>query len=174
MNKLKLFTAILMATSFMSCENMNKGKGSANSADSLSADSCKTDTVIAAASPLQDENQVKKYLQDFYEKYIFNIQKTDSSFEEAVQASCTPKLQKYLESQYEYECENGPCYAQTCFRSDAQDGPSEEYKVVDIKSEGDGWFKVQFIDMGIRDSVNILCVADGNQIKMDDIKRISK
>lgn len=73
---------------------------------------------------------------------------------------CTEKLQKKLKEAYEYDDEDG--YATWKFRSDAQDGPSEEYKLVKFVPEGNGWYKYDFIDMGVSGSHRIKIITHVN------------
>lgn len=72
---------------------------------------------------------------------------------------CTDKLQKKLKDAYEYD---GEGYATWKFRSDAQDGPSDEYKLTKFVPEGDGWYKYDFVDMGIRGSHRIKIITQVN------------
>lgn len=172
MRKNKIFTVAMMAFALMSCGNATKSNDVAEGTkDTLSVDSVQSQPDSVVVSPLKDEAKVKAFLQDFYDKYVFQTQKGKLTYEEAVQTFCTPELQKYLSDKYEYECTDGPCYDQTSFRSDAQDGPSEEYKVVEIIPEGEDWYKVTFLDMGNRGSVKIHCVAEGDALKMSEIKK---
>ena len=73
---------------------------------------------------------------------------------------CTEKLQKKLKEAYEYDDEEG--YATWKFRSDAQDGPSEEYKLTKFVSEGNGWYRYDFIDMGVSGSHRIKFITHVN------------
>lgn len=73
---------------------------------------------------------------------------------------CTEKLQKKLKEAYEYDDEDG--YATWKFRSDAQDGPSEEYKLVKFVPVGNGWYKYDFIDMGVSGSHRIKFITHVN------------
>lgn len=120
-----------------------------------------------------DATQVKTFLKNFYNKYIFKTQKADLSFEEAVQASCTKALQKYLQDAYEYECEDGPCYAEGCFLSGLQDGPSEVSKLISVVPAGNNWYKVTYLDMGNKATTRIHCIIEGGKLKMDKIKEAS-
>ena len=86
---------------------------------------------------------------------------------------CTEKLQKKLKDAYEYDGEDG--YATWKFRSDAQDGPSEEYKLVKFVPEGNGWYKYDYIDMGVRGSHRIKFITHVNprdqvEFYIDDIE----
>ena len=77
---------------------------------------------------------------------------------------CTEKLKKKLQDAYEFAGEEGydPWYATEKFRSDAQDGPTEEYKLVKIVPEGNGWYKYDYIDMGNRGSHRIKVITHIN------------
>ena len=86
---------------------------------------------------------------------------------------CTEKLQKKLKEAYEYDGEEG--YATWKFRSDAQDGPSDEYKLTKFTPEGNGWYKYEFIDMGIPGSHRIKFITyvnPRNQVEfyIDDLE----
>lgn len=118
--------------------------------------------------------QVKAFLKNFYNKYIFKTQKADMSFEEAVQKSCTKALQKHLQDAYEYECEDGPCYAEGCFLSGLQDGPSEVSKLISIVPAGNNWYKVTYLDMGNKATTRIHCILESGKLKMDKIKEASE
>ncbi len=66
---------------------------------------------------------------------------------------CTDKFKKKLNEAYknEYEDEGvdeDEAYATWLFRSDYQDGPSEDNKIIKIVPEGDGWYKYDYNDMG--------------------------
>ena len=74
--------------------------------------------------------------------------------EDFIKKYCTEKLQKKLKDAYEYDAEEDG-YATWKFRSDAQDGPNEEHKLTRFTPEGNGWYKYEFIDMGIRGSHRI-------------------
>lgn len=109
---------------------------------------------------------VEEFFTDvFNEKYY-----EDDGF---VERYCTEKLQKKLKEAYEYDGEDG--YATWKFRSDAQDGPSDEYKLTKFTPEDNGWYKYEFIDMGIRGSHRIKFIIDVNpryqaEFYIDDIE----
>ena len=116
----------------------------------------------------------KKALDDAIEAFftdVFNERYyEDDGFAERF---CTEKLQKKLKEAYEYDGEDG--YAIWKFRSDAQDGPSEEYKLVKFIPEGNGWYKYDFIDMGVRGSHRIKFIAHVNprdqvELYIDDLE----
>lgn len=127
-----------------------------------------------AQSPLQDSQKVQAFLKSFYNKYLFETLKADMTFEKAVQTYCTKSLQKYLSEQYEYECPDNACYERSCFLSGAQDGPSEESKLIRIESKGNDWYMVVFMDMGNIANTYIHCVVEGGKLKMDKVTRSSR
>ena len=88
----------------------------------------------------------------FNEKYY-----EDDGF---IERYCTENLQKKLKEAYEYDGEDG--YATWIFRSDAQDGPSDEYELTKFTPEGNGWYKYEFIDMGIPGSHRIKFITHVN------------
>lgn len=95
----------------------------------------------------------------FYARFVFD----GESMDRVASDICTPKLLKYLEKQYDYDCLEAPCYAIWCFRTDMQDGPSDVSKVTDVIHENDGWFEVSYLDMGNEGVTRIhFIMQDGN------------
>lgn len=103
--------------------------------------------------------------EEFYNDYVFG----NKDFSKIANKVCTPRLLQYLKDAYEYECEDGECYAMWLFRSGNQDGTSDECRVVNVKDEGDGWVGVFFIDMGIKDTIYIRFVQYNGKKLMDEI-----
>lgn len=116
-----------------------------------------------------DQQTVKTFLKDFYEKYLFETQVSDMSFEKAVQTYCTKSLQAYLEEQYENECPNGDCYERSCFLSGKQDGPSNESNVVKVIPKENDWYLVLCKDMGNMARTYIHCILENGTLKMDGL-----
>lgn len=129
--------------------------------------------ITETQNSLLAEAKVKTFLTDFYEKYIFNTKKSSLSFEEAVQKSCTKALQQYLQEQYEYECESGPCYEMSCFLTGNQDGESEVSKLLRVESYGGDWYKVVYVEMGTVGTTYVHCVVDNGALKMDKLTNSS-
>lgn len=113
----------------------------------------------------EDDDFVSMTLEEFYNTYVFG----NKDFSKIAKKVCTPRLLQYLKDGYEYECEDGECYAVWLFRSGNQDGPSDECRVLRITDEGDGWVCVSFIDMGITDATFIRFVPYNGQKLMDEI-----
>jgi len=106
-------------------------------------------------------------LSDFYNDYVFG----NKDFSSIAQTTCTPRLLQQLKDAYEYECESGDCYAMWLFRSGNQDGVSDVSKVTNVTDEGDGWFKVSYIDMGIEGATYIRLIQYGEVQLIDEIRR---
>ena len=113
----------------------------------------------------EDDDFEPMTLEEFYNDYVFG----NKDFSKIANKVCTPRLLQYLKDAYEYECEDGECYAMWLFRSGNQDGTSDECRVVSVKDEGDGWVGVLFIDMGVTDSIYIRFVPYNGQKLMDEI-----
>lgn len=106
-------------------------------------------------------------LEEFYNNYVFG----NKDFSNIAQTTCTPRLLQQLKDAYEYECESGDCYAMWLFRSGNQDGISDESGVRSVTNEGDGWFKVSYIDMGIEGATYIHLIQYGEVQLIDEIRR---
>ena len=107
-------------------------------------------------------------LERIYNDYVFG----NRDFSTIAHSVCTPRLIRLLKDSYEYECEDGECYAMWLFRSGNPDGVSNVSKVTNVTNEGNGWFRVSYLDMGIEGATYIrLIVYDGVQM-MDEIRRV--
>lgn len=115
-----------------------------------------------------DTESVATFLKAFYARYVFNTE----SMEKIANDVCTPKLLKYLEKEYDYDCMEEPCYAMWCFRTGMQDGPSDVRKVTDVTAENDGWFKVSYLDMGNEGVTRIRFIMTHGKYKMDEVVRV--
>lgn len=117
----------------------------------------KQELIIPGSST--DTETVTEFLKMFYARFVFD----GESMDRVASDICTPKLLKYLEKQYDYDCLEAPCYAIWCFRTDMQDGPSDVSKVTDVIHENDGWFEVSYLDMGNEGVTRIhFIMQDGN------------
>ena len=105
----------------------------------------------------KDQNQVKAFLQELYDKYVFGNEEF-CDFEEIVE-HFSPKILTKLRNEFEYD---GGGYAVWLFRTGAQDGPEDKSEVISISTEGDGWYTVSFSDMGIKGSCRFQAkIVDG-------------
>lgn len=118
-------------------------QASANNGDSLKAELERAD--------IEDlDGAIEGFFTDVFNERYYE----DEGF---IKKYCTDNLQKKLKDAYEYDGEEG--YATWKFRSDAQDGPSNEYKLTKFIPEGNGWYKYEFIDMGVRGSHRIKVIT---------------
>lgn len=83
----------------------------------------------------EESNLIVQFLYDMLEK---------SKFENYpfLTAHCSGNLLKKLEMDYDYECNDGPCYAVWDFREGANDVWA--WKILDIKPDGNDWYTYTF------------------------------
>ena len=104
-----------------------------------------------------------QFIKDFYANYVFGAK----NYVPAVKKHCTAKLQKQLKDNYEYDSEG---YAIWNFRTGMQDGPSDISKVTSVTALGNGLYKVNFIDMGIKGNRTLKIIDVNGTLKFDAIK----
>lgn len=84
---------------------------------------------------------------------------------------CTPKLLQKLKDAYEYDCEDGECYATWLFKTNNQDGLSDVCEVKNISLEDDNWYKIEYVDMGNEGTTFVRLEIDNNwNVKMDELR----
>ena len=164
MKRILLTTISLIAIcAIIGCNSKNGQSTEAVESDSIkidsvtqqagadSGDSLKTELEKAGIEDL--DGAIEAFFTDVFNERYYE----DEGF---VMKYCTEKLQKKLKEAYDYDGEEG--YATWKFRSDAQDGPSDEYKLTKFVPEGDGWYKYDFVDMGVRGSHRIKFITHVN------------
>lgn len=82
---------------------------------------------------------------------------------------CTEKMLKKLESDYDYECDDGPCYAVWDFREGASD--VWEWKILEVKPESDGWFSYTFQENDVVRKHRILAREVNGVVMLFDLER---
>lgn len=112
-------------------------------------------------------NNEERFLKEFYTNYIFGRQ----NFNEVAKTVCTSNMLSLLKSEYEYDCEDGECYAIWIFRTNSQDGPNDISEVQEVTNIGDGWYKVTYLDMGNKGETLIRLINRDNKVLIDDIKK---
>ncbi len=140
------------------------GAKSTNAADSDNTATEATQEVAAAG--MADTTLVRTV----YDTFVFAID-SDGSANPA--DYFTPKALKALEEAYEYDCEEGGCYAFYELRTSNQDskpGTEGESFVDVIQDLGGGWYAVMYSDMGW-EGVTLVKIADG---KIDEYQRMVK
>jgi hypothetical protein len=118
---------------------------------------------VEEEAPAVDHSANFKVIRTVYDKFVFG------SAESNPNTYFTPKALKKLAKAYEYDCDEGDCYAYWELRTAAQDGPSDTQKVISVDpDEEDGWYVVAYNDMGNKGKTRVK-IVDG---KIDDYKRI--
>lgn len=142
-----LLGAVLLASAFiLSCSKAN------NATEPIVSE--QQDTVAVADTVAVVDSTVirakiadgKELLQNFYANYVFG----NKSFTKVAKTMCSTQLLKYLKDNYDYDCDDGSCYALWLFRTNSQDGPSNVSKVKDVTYIEDGWYEVSYLDMGMK------------------------
>lgn len=105
-----------------------------------------------------------------YDKFVFAI---DSDGGLSPETYFTTNALKKLQADYEFDCEEIPCYAYYALRTGMQDsnpesdGVSQIYK---IDSDENGWYIVTYSDVGWPGKTRIK-IRDG---KIDDYQRLNQ
>ena len=120
-------------------------------------------TAIILQSPKVDNTKNHSVHQRFLRKLRFWSKELCSGSKK----HCTAKLQKQLKDNYEYD---GEGYAIWNFRTGMQDGPSDISKVTSVTALGNGLYKVNFIDMGIKGNRTLKIIDVNGTLKFDAIK----
>lgn len=103
-----------------------------------------------------------------YDKFVFAI---DSDNDVIPETYFTSNALKMLQDDYEFDCDEVPCYAYYALRTEAQDskpGSDETSRIYSIDPVGEGWYIVSFSDMGWPGKTRIK-IVDG---KIDSYERM--
>lgn len=133
-------------------------------AEVAAVQSTETDKVLAESSRDID------VINAVYDKFVFAI---DSAGDEInnPEKYFTDNALKKLQDDYDFDCDDGPCYAYYALRTDAQDskpGSDGASQICNIEPIGDGRYMVSYVDMGWPGHTRIR-IADG---KIDNYERI--
>ena len=128
------------------------------------AEGC-TDTEVSGMALKYSGDDKTEFIKMLYADYVFG----GEDFAPIAHKYCTERMRKELADAYEYDCEDGECYSTWLFRSGVQDGPSDECRVTGITEQSDGWFLINFIDMGNGGNVRIKFVDVNGSFKIDKI-----
>lgn len=123
--------------------------------------------ISTQAFALSDES-AKSAISNFYKNYVFGRKDLAENTKLG-----TKKFLKKLQDAYEYDCEQGPCYAAYALRTGFQDGNGSS-KVVSISPKGKGWYRVEYRDMGHKGVTDVKVVEANGAVKLDDFKSISE
>lgn len=111
-----------------------------------------------------EEVLVKDFLTTLYDDYVFGNQ--DFS---AIKTHFSEDVLKRLKDEYEYDDEEG--YAVWLFKTDAQDGPSDVCQVSNVNKEENGWYAVEYVDMGIKGKCLFSVQLRDNEVFVSDFKQ---
>lgn len=109
------------------------------------------------------DDEAIKELKDFYNFAVLNDYGDATP---TIEKKCTKKMKRKLAAAYGYE-DGG--YAVWELRSGAQDGDGGS-QVNDVVALGDGWYEVDFLDMGMHCKKKIKAIKQGGKILFDDYK----
>lgn len=147
---------IFMLASLVSC-------GSKTSADTNVTES--ESNLSQTAQPLQTDTD-SLLISSVYEKFVFAGSEGNDNPADYFTSNALKKLQ----DDYEFDCEDGPCYAFYALRTEEQDskpGVEDVSQICSIESVGDGYYIVSYLDMGWSGMTRVK-VVDG---KIDDYQR---
>lgn len=105
-----------------------------------------------------------------YCKFVFAID-SDGDDINSPEKYFTANALRKLQDDYEFDCDEKPCYAYYALRTDAQDsrpGSDEASLIHSIEPTESGWYIVSYSDMGWPGKTRIR-IADG---KIDDYERL--
>ena len=91
------------------------------------------------------------FVTDFYERVLGNKPMTDEYLQETLSEDI---LQSIWEADYE------DTYSFWVFRTGYQDGPSDQSSILSVKPLGEGWYRVNYSDLGNPGETDVQ-VSDG-------------
>jgi len=152
-----LYVSLIITSLLISCGNSTSTKKTNNS--DINADS------IALADSIAQCNAIIEFITDMYN----NRKYEDYDF---IKKHCSSEMLNFLKEEFDYECEDGDCYAVWLFRSSAQDGPNDRNEIISVKPIGDYWYKYDFYDMGLRASNVIKVIKKKGKIIIEDVQHL--
>lgn len=168
------YPLIIIATLFLAACN---GKQNSNAAEQDSI--IQKDTIIqqdtiteqkTEQSQTLNEADVKDSIRKFYNTYVLGSTSLDDA---TARRYCTLNFCNSLKAAYTDEyCDGEPGYALWLLRTGAQDGPSDDSRVVDIVNSGTDAYEVTYLDMGISGKSLVRIVVEDGKPKMDSVKRL--
>lgn len=113
--------------------------------------------------------EAKELISQFYKQHVFGngLDKLDAD------RIGTSRFLKKLERAYgtEYDCEEKPCYGIWALRTGAQDGEGVSF-VSNIQPKSNGWYRVNYRDMGFKGTTDVKVIEKNGVIKIDDYKKV--
>lgn len=161
MRIIKFLIYALLSAGYASC---GTSATSDSSSEAVSHDTVADTSIISADAENGD------LIKSVYDKFVFA---TDAEGNEINQPEkyFTANALKKLQAAYDFDCDDGPCYAFYALRTEATDsrpGTDEASMIYDILPVGDGWYIVSYSDMGWPGKTRIR--AENG--KIDDYERL--
>lgn len=129
---------------------------------------CENGVQLSAEAVKKDKDA--ELIRNVYEKFVFaTVTEGNDSPEDYFTSGALKKLQ----ADYEFDCEDGPCYAYYALRTSEQDskpGSEDVSRICNIDYVGDGWYIVSYLDMGWSGKTRVM-IADG---KIDSYERLEQ
>ncbi len=116
------------------------------SADNKKTETAAVETPAATDTSAQCDENIG-LINTVYDKFVFA---TDFYGDMAPETYFTANALEKLQDDYEFDCDDGPCYAWYALRTGAQDSNPEtdgSSRIDSIEPEGDGWYLVSYSDM---------------------------
>lgn len=114
-----------------------------------------------------EETTIKEFIAKMYNSGQYN----EYDF---IEKHCSSHLLKKLQEDYEYDTD-GVAYAVWDFRTSSQDSKpdsDEESRVINVESNGDGWYTYEFYDGGWRGKNRVKAFIRDGEVIMDALERL--
>ncbi len=147
--------SLLFCAGVLSAVAASAPKAAAKTRSAAVRENCEPQTITA--------DSVVRFIEAFYARYVFGPEDPT----EAIRRHCSPDLQRQLRESYGYD---GDGYAVWAFRTGLQDGPEARSEVTAVTPSGDGYYRVEFIDMGRTGSRVLKISVPEGTLMIDAIK----
>ena len=147
-----LFCLVVLPFVFSNCNN---GKTDGNSIDRDSI--LRADSIARVDSLMRADTTM---LRDFYDQVVLTWSGTPEQ-EKKLLECITPEIKEKITSKYGY-------YKVFMFRTGLEDGPEDDSKLLSIEREENGWYTVNYSDMGTIGLSHILLSGEGVERKISD------
>ena len=155
--KITTFVCIALSVICISCTN---NKEAQNASENV--------TLGTSGNDSNESLIIKKFITEMYNDGKFN----DENF---MLPHCSDEMIQKLRDEYDYECEDGDCYAFWLFRSGHNgENPNSDYstRLISITENGDGWFTYEYLDMGWKGENKIKVELIDDKVIIDDVQNI--
>lgn len=130
-------------------------------------------SALAGTVNVSDED-AKFLINKFYSTYVLVEYEGNHISLDRVSAPDwgTPKFINKLKKDYDYDCEDNDCYGVYALRTGAQDGEGAS-GITNITPRSNGWYRVNYRDMGWKGVTDVKVVSINRIPKLDDYKFVS-